>query len=111
MDRLRSFGRHRGHPEPGRSQRVVPTMVVMTASRPFLLDVRDLTIGRELPVVTGDATAREIRKAEETDEAHHPEILLMRRQETPQTFASAAAGYYFCRKCEQFLYLNRHEGT
>jgi hypothetical protein len=59
-------------------------MVVMIASRPFLLDVRNLTVGGELPVVTGDATAREIRKAEETDEAHHPKILLMPRQETPQ---------------------------
>ena len=45
----------------------------MIASRPFLLDVRDLTIGRELPVVTGDATARQIREAEESDEAHHSE--------------------------------------
>ena len=64
---------------------MVPAMVVMIASRPFLLDVRDLTVGRELPVVTGHATAREIRKAEKTDEAHHPKILLMPRQETPQT--------------------------
>jgi hypothetical protein len=60
-------------------------MVVMIASRPFLLDVRNLTVGRELPVVTGHATAREIREAKETDEAHHPKILLMRRQVTPQT--------------------------
>ena len=51
---------------------MIPAVVVMFASRPFLLDVRDLTIGRELPVVTGDATAPEVRKAEETDEAHHP---------------------------------------
>jgi hypothetical protein len=70
-------------------------MVVMIASRPFLLDVRDLTVGRELPVVTGHATAREIRKAEETDEAHHPENPSDARQQSlqplqvlrPDTFA------------------------
>jgi hypothetical protein len=57
---------------------VVAAVVVMIAGRPFLLDVRDLTIGRELPVVTGHATAREIREAEEANKAHHPKILLKR---------------------------------
>jgi hypothetical protein len=84
-------------------------MVVMIASRPFLLDVRDLTIGRELPVVTGHATAREIREAEKTDEAHHPEILLLPRQRFAAAVAGAGAGY--CRNCEQFLYLNEQDST
>jgi hypothetical protein len=70
---------------------MVPAVVVMLASRPFLFDVRDLTIGREFPVVTGDATAPEVRKAEETDEAHHPEILLMARTGSPQILRDAAA--------------------
>jgi hypothetical protein len=64
---------------------MVSAVVMMLARRPFLLDVRNLTIGRELPVVTGHAPAREIRKAEETDEAHHPEFLLLLRRETLQT--------------------------
>jgi hypothetical protein len=55
---------------------VIAAVVVMIAGRPFLLDIRDLTIGCELPVVTGHATARKIREAEETNKAHHPRILL-----------------------------------
>jgi hypothetical protein len=47
-------------------------MVMMFAGGSFLFDVRDLSIGRKLPVVTGHATAREIREAEETNETHHP---------------------------------------
>ena len=70
---------------------MVPAVVMMLASRPFLFDVRDLTIGRELPVVTGNATAPEVRKAEETDAANT---------------ADAAARWGFCRIYEQFLYLN-----
>lgn len=70
---------------------MVPAVVVMIASRPFLLDIRDLTIGRELPVVTGDATAGEVRKAEETNEAHHPTILLMARTGKAADAADAAA--------------------
>ena len=69
---------------------MVPAMVVMIASRPFLLDVRDLAVGREFPVVTGHATAREIRKAEETDEAHHPEILLLPRERSLQPLQDPA---------------------
>ena len=71
---------------------MVPAVVVMLASRPFLFDVRDLTIGRELPVVTGDATAPEVRKAEETDKAHHPKILLMARTGRPQTLRTPPSG-------------------
>ena len=52
-------------------------MIVMIAGHTFLLDVRDLTIGRELPVMTGDAATCEIRKAEETNKTHHPKILLV----------------------------------
>ena len=70
---------------------MVPAVVMMFASRPFLLDLRDLTIGLELPVVTGDATAPEVRKAEETNEAHHPEILLMARTAEPANAADATA--------------------
>ena len=62
---------------------MIAPVVVMIASRPFLLDVRNLTIGCELPVVTGDATAREIREAEEANKAHHPKILLKRRRPFP----------------------------
>jgi hypothetical protein len=71
---------------------MVPAVVMMLASRPFLFDVRDLTIGRELPVVTGNATAPEVRKAEETDEAHHPEILLMARTGRPQILRTPLPG-------------------
>ena len=72
---------------------MVPAMVVMIASRPFLLDVRNLTIGRELPVMTGHAPAREIREPEESNEAHHPKILLMYRRERPQTLWNPIASF------------------
>jgi hypothetical protein len=70
---------------------VVPAVVVMLAGRSLLLDVRNLTVGRELPVMTGHATAREIRKAEKTNEAHHPKILLLHQRSTPQMLRGAAA--------------------
>jgi hypothetical protein len=47
-------------------------VIVMIAGRPFLLDIRDLTIGGELPVVTGHAPTGEIREAEKTNKTHHP---------------------------------------
>src|SRR5262245_25213637 len=72
---LRCFGGDRAHPETRRRKRVIATVVMMIAGCPFLLDVRDLTVRRELPVMTGHATAREIREAEETNKTHHPEIL------------------------------------
>jgi hypothetical protein len=59
---------------------VVPAVIVMIAGRSLLLDVRNLTVGRKLPVVTGHATAREVRKAEKTNEAHHPKILLLHQR-------------------------------
>ena len=93
--RLRGFGRDCAHPEPRRCQRVVPAVVVMIAGRSLLLDVRNLTVGREFPVVTGHATAREIRKAEKTNEAHHPKILLLHQRDDAANAAGRRRQY--CR--------------
>ncbi len=65
------FGGEAVRTEARRRDRVVAAVRVLAATRALLLDVGDLTVGSDFPVVAGDAAAPERGESEETDETHH----------------------------------------
>ena len=60
-----------GGAEPRGRQRVIATMSVVRAAAAFFLDVDDLAVSGDFPVLAGDAAARECGEAEKANETHH----------------------------------------
>src|SRR5215203_813069 len=53
-----------------RENGVIAAMAVHVAGRAFLLDIAQLTVGRQLPIAADDAPACERSKSEEPDQTH-----------------------------------------